>query len=152
MLKTTPEVKLTESPPAGSTSLRTLFESEESNLLALCVLADRSTRSGRRDRARDFFCNCMPSGPKSRSRALGCIGALATRRFTTCAKADGNMLSDGEDGEIGSDQAMHHETPDELIAHMETVAQLRRLVGELPEKESAASAIEVLRKVSSIAT
>ncbi len=52
-------------------------------------------------------------------------------------KSRRETLSGDNDSQAESDQAIRstEPTPDELIAHMETVAQLRQLVGELPEKD-----------------
>ena len=132
MLKSTPEVNLTDLPHAGSLTLRTLFDSEESNLLRFAF-----SLTGRRAVAEEIVQEVFlqlhakweeVSEPRAwlfrsvRNQAFHYL--RKSRRETLGSDADGTQVANSSD-----------ETPDELIARMETVAELRQLVSQLPEKD-----------------
>lgn len=133
MLKTTPEVKLTESPEAGSISLRTLFESEESNLLRF-AFSLTGRRAVAEEIVQEIFLQLHAKWSEVQDPRAWLFRSARNQAFHYLRKSRRETLR-GDDDAAQPDQAASHETPDELIAHMETVAQLRQLVGELPEKD-----------------
>ena len=133
MLKTTPEVKLTESPEAGSSSLRTLFESEESNLLRF-AFSLTGRRAVAEEIVQEIFLQLHAKWSEVHEPRAWLFRSARNQAFHYLRKSRRETLG-GDDQAGHPDQAANDATPDELIAHMETVAQLRQLVGELPEKD-----------------
>jgi RNA polymerase sigma factor (sigma-70 family) len=133
MLNSTPEVNLTDLPQAEQLTLRTLFDCEESNLLRFAF-----SLTGRRAVAEEIVQEVFlqlhakwSEVKEPRAWVFRCVRNKAfhylrkSRREVSGSEADeASLLADCSD-----------ETPDELIARMETVAQLRQLVSQLPEKD-----------------
>ncbi len=132
MLKTTPEVNPTESPDSGSPTLRTLFDSEESNLLRFAI-----SLTGRRAVAeeivQDVFLQLHVRWAEVYEPRAWLFRCVRNRAFQYLRKSRRETLGTDDDTNPIADSLS--ETPDELIAHMETVAELRHLVSQLPEKD-----------------
>ena len=132
MLKSTPEVNLTELPEAGSPTLRTLFESEESNLLRYAYsLAGR--RAVAEEIVQEVFLQLHAKWAEVNEPRAWLFGSVRNRAFHYLRKSRRETLGNGDDGGLIADSSL--ETPADLIARMETVAELRQLVSQLPEKD-----------------
>ena len=132
MLKPTPEVNLTELPDSGSLTLRTLFDSEESNLLRFAF-----SLTGRRvvaeEIVQEVFLQLHAKWTEVHEPRAWLFRSVRNRAFHYLRKSRRETLGSDEEGILIADSS--NETPDELIARMETVAELRELVSQLPEKD-----------------
>ncbi len=132
MLKSTPEVKLTEMPDAGSATLRTLFDSEESNLLRF-AFSLTGRRAVAEEIVQEVFLQLHAKWSEVNQPRAWLFRSVRNRAFHYLRKSRRETLGSDDEGTPIADS--HNETPDELIARMETVAELRQLVSELPEKD-----------------
>ncbi len=132
MLKTTPQAKRTEPPDEGLPSLRTLFESEESNLLRFAY-----SLTGRRAVAeeivQEIFLQLHARWHEVQEPRAWLFRSVRNEAFNYLRKSRRETAGHGEEQVqfMSSDE----KTPEQLMAHMETVAELRQLVSELPEKD-----------------
>jgi RNA polymerase sigma factor (sigma-70 family) len=132
MLKSTPEVNLTESPAAGSPTLRTLFDSEESNLLRF-AFSLTGRRAVAEEIVQEVFLQLHTKWAEVNEPRAWLFRCVRNRAFHYLRKSRRETLGTAyADTQIVDSL---HEPPDELIAHMETVAELRRLVSQLSEKD-----------------
>ena len=132
MLKSTPEVNLTESPERGPLTLRTLFDSEESNLLRFAY-----SLTGRRAVAeeivQEIFLQLHAKWAEVHDPRAWLFRGVRNQAFHYLRKSGRETLrSEDDQSQVACSSA---ETPDELMARMETIAQLRQLVSQLPEKD-----------------
>jgi RNA polymerase sigma factor (sigma-70 family) len=132
MLKSTPEVNPTDSPDEGDLTLRTLFEREESNLVRFAF-----SLSGRRAVAeeivQDVFLQLHAKWSEVNEPRAWLFRSVRNRAFHYLRKSRREMI--GTDDTASPIVDAVDDTPDELIAQMETVAELRQLVSQLPEKD-----------------
>ena len=132
MLKSTPEVNLTEAPDAGSPTLRTLFDSEESNLLRY-AFSLTGRRAVAEEIVQEVFLQLHAKWTDVNEPRAWLFRSVRNRAFHYLRKSRRETLVRDEDATLmdeGTD-----ETPDELMAQMETVAKLRHLVSQLPDKD-----------------
>ena len=132
MLKSTPEVKLTESPDAGRLTLRTLFDSEESNLLRF-AFSLTGRRAVAEEIVQEVFLQLHAKWAEVREPRAWLFRSVRNQAFHYMRKIRRETLESDDDSTKIADSLS--ETPDELVARMETVAELRQLVSELPEKD-----------------
>jgi len=132
MLKSTPEVNLTELPDASSPSLRTLFESEESNLLRF-AFSLTGRRAVAEEIVQEIFLQLHARWDQVHEPRAWLFRSIRNRAFHYLRKSRRETL--GSDDDVAQIANSSDETPDELIARMETVANLRQLVSQLPEKD-----------------
>ena len=131
MLKSTPEVKLTESPDAGRLTLRTLFDSEESNLLRF-AFSLTGRRAVAEEIVQEVFLQLHAKWAEVREPRAWLFRSVRNQAFHYMRKIRRETLEYDDSTKIADSLS---ETPDELVARMETVAELRQLVSELPEKD-----------------
>lgn len=132
MLKPTPEVNLTELPDSGSLTLRTLFDSEESNLLRF-AFSLTGRRAVAEEIVQEVFLQLHAKWSEVHEPRAWLFRSVRNRAFHYLRKSRRETL--GSDDVCASIADSSNETPDELIARMETVAELRELVSQLPEKD-----------------
>ena len=132
MLKSIPEANLTEMPDAGSLTLRTLFDSEESNLLRF-AFSLTGRRAVAEEIVQEVFLQLHARWSEVNEPRAWLFRSVRNRSFHYLRKSRRETLGSDDDGAPIADSS--DETPDELIAQMETVADLRQLVSQLPEKD-----------------
>ena len=132
MLKPTPEVNLTELPDSGSLTLRTLFDSEESNLLRF-AFSLTGRRAVAEEIVQEVFLQLHAKWSEVNEPRAWLFRSVRNRAFHYLRKSRRETLGSDDEGAPIADSS--NETPDELIARMETVAELRELVSQLPEKD-----------------
>jgi RNA polymerase sigma-70 factor (ECF subfamily) len=132
MLKSTPEVNLTQVPDEGSPTLRSLFDSEESSLLRYAF-----SLTGRRvvaeEIVQEVFLQLHAKWEEVNEPRAWLFRSVRNRAFNYMRRSRRETLGSGDDGAMLAD--ISDETPDALLARMETVAELRQLVSQLPEKD-----------------
>ena len=132
MLKSTPEVNLTESPDEGTPTLRILFDSEESNLLRF-AFSLTGRRAVAEEIVQEVFLQLHAKWADVNEPRGWLFRSVRNRAFNYLRKSRRETLGNGDDGGLIADSS--DETPDELIVRMETVAELRQLISQLPEKD-----------------
>ncbi len=132
MLKSTPEVKLTAQPDAGGLTVRTLFDSEESNLLRF-AFSLTGRRAVAEEIVQEVFLQLHTKWAEVSEPRAWLFRSVRNRAFHHLRKSRRETLGTDDDTTQIADSL--NETPDELIARMETVAELRQLVSQLPEKD-----------------
>ena len=132
MLKSTEEVNRTDQPEMGTPTLRTLFDSEESNLLRFAF-----SLTGRRAIAEEIvqevFLQLHSKWSEVNDPRAWLFRSVRNRAFHYLRKSRRETLVTDDDSTTLADGLS--ETPDELFARMEMVAELRQLVSQLPEKD-----------------
>ena len=132
MLKSLPEVNLTDTPEKCALTLRTLFDDEESNLLRFAV-----SLTGRRAVAEEIvqevFLQLHAKWAEVNEPRAWLFRSVRNRAFHHLRKWRRERL--GMDDEATSFAECTNEAPDELMVRMELVAELRQLVSQLPEKD-----------------
>lgn len=131
MLKSTPDVNLTELPDTGTLTLRALFESEESNLLRF-AFSLTGRRAVAEEIVQEVFLQLHAKWAEVHEPRAWLFRSVRNRSFHHLRKSRRETLSDDE---ASLDADGSELTPDELISKMETVAELRKLVSQLPEKD-----------------
>jgi RNA polymerase sigma-70 factor (ECF subfamily) len=131
ILKSTPEVNLTELPDGGSPTLRTLFDSEESNLLRF-AFSLTGRRAVAEEIVQEVFLQLHAKWSEVNEPRAWLFRCVRNRAFHYLRKSRRETLVNDEGTSIADNS---DDTPDELLARMETVAQLRELVSRLPEKD-----------------
>ncbi|MEQ1831223.1 MAG: RNA polymerase sigma factor, partial [Pirellula sp.] len=132
MLKSTPEVNLTEVPEAGSLTLRTLFDSEESNLLRF-AFSLTGRRAVAEEIVQEVFLQLHAKWMEVNEPRAWLFRSVRNRAYHYLRKSRRETLHSDQDLMLLADTS--DETPDELIARMETVGELRQLLSQLPEKD-----------------
>lgn len=132
MLNSTPEVNLTDPPDAGTPTLRTLFDGEESNLLRY-AFSLTGRRAVAEEIVQEVFLQLHAKWSEVNEPRGWLFRSVRNRAFHHLRKSRRETLESGNDGGLISESS--DETPDELIARMETVAEIRQLVSQLPEKD-----------------
>lgn len=134
MKNSTPAVNLTEVPQAGSAAtLRTLFDSEESNLLRF-AFSLTGRRAVAEEIVQEVFLQLHAKWSDVREPRAWLFRSVRNRAFHYLRKSRREVMgSEVDEAAIIAESS--DESPDELIARMETVAQLRQLVSQLPEKD-----------------
>jgi RNA polymerase sigma factor (sigma-70 family) len=132
MLKSTPEVNRSDQHDLGTPSLRTLFDNEESNLLRF-AFSLTGRRAVAEEIVQDVFLQLHAKWAEVNEPRAWLFRCVRNRAFHHLRKSRRETLIADDDHSVVADR--WDETPDELIARMETVADLRRLVRELPEKD-----------------
>ena len=133
MLKPTPEVNLTELPDSGSLTLRTLFDSEESNLLRF-AFSLTGRRAVAEEIVQEVFLQLHAKWTEVHEPRAWLFRSVRNRAFHYLRKSRRETLGSDDEGAPIADSS--NETPDELIARMETVAELRELVSQYRRKTS----------------
>lgn len=133
MLKSTPEVNQSDSHPVCEETLRALFDSEESNLLRYAF-----SLSGRRAVAeeivQDVFLQLHAKWDEVEAPRAWLFRSVRNRAFNHLRKSKREILQSDDDVENFPAQT-DDQTPDAIIARMETVAELRRLLDDLSETD-----------------
>jgi RNA polymerase sigma factor (sigma-70 family) len=133
MLNSTPEVNLTDLPQSEQLTLRTLFDSEESNLLRF-AFSLTGRRAVAEEIVQDVFLLLHAKWSEVNEPRAWLFRCVRNKAFHHLRKSRREVSgSEVDDASLLTESA--DETPDELIARMETVAQLRQLVSQLPEKD-----------------
>ncbi len=132
MLKSLPEVNLTDPPEKGALTLRTLFDDEESNLLRF-AFSLTGRRAVAEEIVQEVFLQLHTKWAEVNEPRAWLFRSVRNRAFHHLRKSRRETL--GTDDEATSIAECTNETPDELIVRMETVAELRQLVSQLPEKD-----------------
>lgn len=133
MLNSTPEVNLTDLPHAEQLTLRTLFDSEESNLLRF-AFSLTGRRAVAEEIVQEVFLQLHAKWSEVKEPRAWVFRCVRNKAFHYLRKSR-REVSGSEADEAWLLADCSDETPDELIARMETVAQLRQLVSQLPEKD-----------------
>ena len=132
MLKSTPEVNLTEVPETGPASLRTLFDSDESNLLRF-AFSLTGRRAVAEEIVQEVFLQLHTKWAEVKDPRAWLFRSVRNRAFHYLRKSRREMPGSEKDGMQVADSLA--EAPDELISRMEIAAELRRLISQLPEKD-----------------
>ena len=132
MLKSTPEVKLTELPNAGTLTLRTLFDSEESSLLRF-AFSLTGRRAVAEEIVQEVFLQLHVKWSEVNEPRAWLFRSVRNQAFHYLRKSRRERLGSDDDGKQVATSS--EETPDELIVRMEKVTELRQLVSQLPEKD-----------------
>jgi RNA polymerase sigma factor (sigma-70 family) len=132
MLKSTEEVKRTDQPETGAPTLRTLFDSEESNLLRF-AFSLTGRRAVAEEIVQEVFLQLHTKWAEVHEPRAWLFRSVRNRAFHYLRKSRRETLGTDDDSTIIADSLS--ETPDELFARMEMVAELRQLVSQLPEKD-----------------
>ena len=132
MLKSTPEVNRSDQLDLGTPTLRTLFDNEESNLLRF-AFSLTGRRAVAEEIVQDVFLQLHAKWAEVNEPRAWLFRCVRNRAFHHLRRSRRETLMGDDDQALAADR--WDETPDELIARMETVADLRRLVRELPEKD-----------------
>ncbi len=132
MLKSTPEANRMEESNEGSLSLRTLFESEESNLLRF-AFSLTGRRAVAEEIVQEVFLHLHAKWSVVKEPRAWLFRSVRNRAFHYLRKCRRETLSSDDDATMID--VCSEDPPDELIARMETVAELRQLVSQLPEKD-----------------
>jgi RNA polymerase sigma factor (sigma-70 family) len=129
MLNTTPEVKPTDSPSAVEPNLRAIFEAEESTLLRLAFsLVGR--RAVAEEIVQDAFLQLHVHWDSVDAPRAWLVRSIRNRALNHLRKTKREFwFSDGESPTLADGDC---DTPNVLLEKLETVAELRRLVQELP--------------------
>lgn len=132
MLRSTPEVKHTDSDQVGQPSFRELFEGEESSLLRYAF-----SLTGRREVAEEIvqevFLKLHSKWDEVESPRAWLFRSVRNRAFNHLRKSKREILQSEED--VETSLKPHEETPDALIARMEAAAALRNLLDDLGEND-----------------
>ena len=132
MLKSSEEVNRTDQPEMGAPTLRTLFDSEESSLLRF-AFSLTGRRAVAEEIVQEVFLQLHTKWSEVDEPRAWLFRSVRNRAFHHLRKSRRETLeSDDESAKIADSLS---ETPDELVARMETVAELRLLVSQLPEKD-----------------
>lgn len=133
MLNSTPEINPVESPEAGPLTLRTLFDGEESNLLRF-AFSLTGRRAVAEEIVQEVFLQLHAKWSEVHEPRAWLFRSVRNRAFHYLRKSRREVTgSSDEDAAMLAESS--DETPDELIARMETVAELRELISQLPEKD-----------------
>ncbi len=132
MLKSTPEVKLTELPNSGTLTLRTLFDTEESSLLRF-AFSLTGRRAVAEEIVQEVFLQLHVRWAEVNEPRAWLFRSVRNHAFHYLRKSRRETLGSDADGVQVANSS--DETPDELIVRMEKVAELRQLVSQLPEKD-----------------
>ncbi len=132
MLKSTEEVNLTDLPEMGAPTLRTLFDSEESNLLRF-AFSLTGRKAVAEEIVQEVFLQLHAKWGAVREPRAWLFRSVRNQAFHYLRKSRRETLGSDDDTTKIADSLS--ETPDELVARMETVAELRQLVSKLPEKD-----------------
>ena len=132
MLKSTEEVNLTDLPEMGAPTLRTLFDSEESNLLRF-AFSLTGRKAVAEEIVQEVFLQLHAKWGAVREPRAWLFRSVRNQAFHYLRKSRRETLESDDDTTRIADSLS--ETPDELVARMETVAELRQLVSQLPEKD-----------------
>lgn len=132
MLKSTEEVNRTDQPESGEPTLRTLFDSEESNLLRF-AFSLTGRRAVAEEIVQEVFLQLHSKWAEVNEPRAWLFRSVRNRAFHYLRKSRRETLATDDDST--QTQSSLSETPDELVARMETVAELRQLVSKLPEKD-----------------
>lgn len=132
-MNSTPNVQqITKSTEESQWTLRSLFEQEESNLLRYAF-----SLTGRRAIAEEIvqevFLQLHAQWERVSSPRAWLVRSVRNRAFHYLRKCRRETL--GGDGELLANVPDDVQPADEWMIHLETVAQLRQLVGKLPEKD-----------------
>jgi RNA polymerase sigma factor (sigma-70 family) len=132
MLRSTPKVELTEQAARLAPTLRALFETEESTLLRY-AFSLTGRRAVAEEIVQEVFLQLHSNWAEVNEPRAWLFRSVRNRAFNHLRKSRRETL--GTDGETAAVADNVADNPDELIAHLETVAQLRQLVSQLPEKD-----------------
>jgi RNA polymerase sigma factor (sigma-70 family) len=132
MLKSTPEIPRTEMPEKGSVTLRTLFDCEESNLMRF-AFSLTGRRAVAEEIVQEVFLQLHAKWAEVNEPRAWLFRSVRNRAFHYLRKTRRETLHCDQDVILTTESS--DETPDELIARMETVAELRSLLSQLPEKD-----------------
>jgi RNA polymerase sigma factor (sigma-70 family) len=132
MLKSSEEVNRTDQPESGEPTLRTLFDSEESNLLRF-AFSLTGRRAVAEEIVQEVFLQLHSKWAEVNEPRAWLFRSVRNRAFHHLRKSRRETLASDDDSTQA--QKSLSETPDELVARMETVAELRQLVSKLPEKD-----------------
>lgn len=132
MLKSTPEVNLTEVPAAGPPTLRTLFDGEESDLLRF-AFSLTGRRAVAEEIVQEVFLQLHANWAEVNEPRAWLFRCVRNRAFHYLRKSRRETL--GTDCATPQIADSLNETPDELLSRMETVAELRQLISQLSEKD-----------------
>ncbi len=132
MLKSFEEVNRTDQPEMGAPTLRTLFDSEESNLLRF-AFSLTGRRAVAEEIVQEVFLQLHAKWAEVNEPRAWLFRCVRNRSFHYLRKCRRETLGTDDDSTMIAESLS--ETPDELFARMETVAELRQLVSQLPEKD-----------------
>jgi RNA polymerase sigma factor (sigma-70 family) len=132
MLNSTPKVNLREGPEEGAQTLRTLFDSEESNLLRF-AFSLTGRRAVAEEIVQEVFLQLHAKWSEVNEPRAWLFRSVRNRAFHYLRKSRRETLH--SDQEVMLMDESSDEAPDAMMARMETVAELRQLVSELPEKD-----------------
>ena len=132
MLKSTPEFTPTEPSDTGAPTLRTLFDSEESHLLRF-AFSLTGRRAVAEEIVQEVFLQLHSKWAEVNEPRAWLFRSVRNRAFHYQRKSRRETLGTDQDSMHIADCL--NETPDELMARMETLAELRQLVSQLPEKD-----------------
>lgn len=134
MLKPTPELNPTEGPLGGAPTLRTLFDSEESNLLRF-AFSLTGRRAVAEELVQEIFLQLHARWDQVNDPRAWLYRSVRNQAYHYLRKSRRETLSSDSGPGPSLPESDSEETPDELLAHMETVSQLRELVSQLTEKD-----------------
>jgi RNA polymerase sigma factor (sigma-70 family) len=132
MLKSTPEVNPTELPNEGMLTLRSLFDSEESNLLRF-AFSLTGRRAVAEEIVQEVFLQLHVKWSTVEEPRAWLFCSVRNQAFHYLRKSQRETLGIDDDGTQVAN--VSEDTPDQMFAHMETVAELRQLISQLPEKD-----------------
>ncbi|MFO1066215.1 MAG: RNA polymerase sigma factor [Pirellulales bacterium] len=117
---------------ADGLTLRALFEAEESGLLRF-AFSLTGRRAVAEEIVQEIFLQLHANWSKVTERRSWLYRSVRNRAFNHLRKSRREAI--GDEGAQANEPDSREESPDELIARMEEVAELRQLVNRLPEKD-----------------
>lgn len=132
MLKPTPEAKPAERTDAGSLSIRALFDNEESNLLRF-AFSLTGRRAVAEEIVQEVFLQLHAKWSEVQEPRAWLFRSVRNQAFHYLRKSQRETLHSDHDTTCDT----HHpeESPDALIARMESIAELRNLLAKLPDQD-----------------
>lgn len=131
-MKPTSDINRAEQTDSGALTVRTLFDSEESHLLRF-AFSLTGRRAVAEEIVQEVFLQLHAHWDEVNEPKAWLFRSVRNRAFHYHRKSRRETLS-------AEDESMHitdseKETPEQMIVRMETEAELRRLIGLLPEKD-----------------
>jgi RNA polymerase sigma factor (sigma-70 family) len=132
MVKSIPDLHLNKVPETGPLTVRTLFENEESNLLRF-AFSLTGRRAVAEEIVQDVFLQLHAKWDEVQEPRAWLFRCVRNRAFHHLRKSKRETLGIDNDGSLGAETC--EDPADDLVSRMETVAELKQLINQLPEKD-----------------
>ena len=132
MVKSIPDLHLNKVPETGPLTVRTLFENEESSLLRF-AFSLTGRRAVAEEIVQDVFLQLHTKWDEVKEPRAWLFRCVRNRAFHHLRKSKRETLGIDNDGSLGAETC--EDPADDLVSRMETVAELKQLINQLPEKD-----------------